>query len=293
MRWRSLRSSLLSALPFGIGGNGFLDRIRAVSFAMLGLTAAAALALVLFAASQGWPQVGSLLPIPAAHRQAVSENSIVAEPPLRHGTAREAPLALIGNGIQAPVGGSSGGSPAPSDGGRHHARVGDAPASNVVVSSPAPGASGGGISPPPAPAPPPPPSSAPTVEAPAGSVATAPAPSEPTTAPTTPPVSTPTTDPTPTTPDEGSLEEGNNGGSEPGSESEPGHGHWGHGAVPIEPGTGGPGSPGHGWHQPAPTPPTATPPPTTVPIPTEPESGPSSAEDWSGRGHGHSFGRSR
>src|SRR5690242_5721842 len=80
MRRRASRSPLHSMLRFGMGGDGFLDRIRALSFAMLGLTAAAALALVAFIANQGFPQVGSLLPIPAVHRAELGDNSVVATP---------------------------------------------------------------------------------------------------------------------------------------------------------------------------------------------------------------------
>jgi len=190
-------------LRLGIGGDGFLDRIRALSFAMLGLTAAAALALVAFIANQGWPQVGSLLPVPAVHRAELSQNSIVAVPASgRHSSGLVVtvpPLALA----PVPSGGATGerqpsqqGSPAGSDAG---------PASNVVVLAPqgpesTPSSPGTGASPSqPAPAPV-------TTEAPAAT------PAEPTPTATPQPVATPpapipappstptTTPPTPETP---------------------------------------------------------------------------------------------
>ena len=42
----------------GSRSDGILDRIRVVSFALLGLTAATALGLVAFIANQGFPAVG-------------------------------------------------------------------------------------------------------------------------------------------------------------------------------------------------------------------------------------------
>jgi hypothetical protein len=293
MRRRSLRSSLLSALPFGFGGNGFLDRIKAISFAMLGLTAAAALAMVAFVANQGWPQVGSLLPIPAAQRQAVSENSVVATPASGHASFQfVAPPAIAG--VATATAGTAGPSSplVRAHGGR--GRGPRVPGDNVVVSNPAPGNPGAepATTPAPAPASQPaattPPATTPAQEAPSTSPTEAQVPSTPTAAPpvTIPPVSTPTTDPTPTTPDEGSSsEDGEDSGSEHGSGSERDHGHWG-------------GHGGHVWHQSAPTPPTSTP-PTTTPTPTPPatdetESSPPAVEDvWSGHGHGHAFGHSR
>jgi hypothetical protein len=224
MRRRVSRSSLHSVLRFGIGGDGFLDRIRALSFAMLGLTAAAALALVAFIANQGWPQVGSLLPVPAIHRADLSDNSVVALPAGRQPsgivvTVPPATLAppLSGGGLggrQPSHQGSSGGSDA-------------GPASNVVVLAPqgpesTPSSPGTGASPSqpvPAPVPSESPAAAPTEPTPTATpqpVATAP------TTPVTPPPSTPTTTPTTPetpipdepTPDEPSEEGESEGGEE-------------------------------------------------------------------------------
>jgi len=188
-------------LRFGIGGDGFLDRIRALSFAMLGLTAAAALALVAFIANQGWPQVGSLLPVPAVHRAELSENSIVARPASgRHSSALVVtvpPLTLA----PVPSGGTSGegqpshqGAPAGSDAG---------PASNVVVLAPqgpesTPSSPGTGASPS-QPAPAPVSSEAPVATPAETTPAVAPQPVATPTTPVTAPPSTPTT--TPTTPE--------------------------------------------------------------------------------------------
>lgn len=200
MRRRSSKPNR-SAFRFGFGGDGLLDRIRAVSFAMLGFTAAASLALVAFVASQGWPEVGSLLPGPAVQRQAVGANSIVAAPALDRGpfaAAAAAPLSRSQGGAREGVaapdrqGGQAGGAKAPT--------------SNVAVVAPAPnGASGTPSAEPapvevpvsqPAPSPEPAPASA---TPPAGASPVQVAPSTPT--PTTPPApSTPTTNPPPTTP---------------------------------------------------------------------------------------------
>ena len=69
----------------GSRSDGILDRIRVVSFALLGLTAATALGLVAFIANQGFPAVGSLMPSPTVHRQAIGESSIVSAPALERG----------------------------------------------------------------------------------------------------------------------------------------------------------------------------------------------------------------
>jgi len=202
MRRRVSRSSLHSVLRFGIGGDGFLDRIRALSFAMLGLTAAAALALVAFIASQGWPQVGSLLPVPAIHRADLGDNSVVAVP-----AAGRQPSSIVVAVPPAPLapvlnGGGFGGRQASHQGPSVGSDAG--PASNVVVLAPqgpqsTPSSPGTGASPSqpvPAPVPSEAPAATPTEATPTATpqpIVTTP------TTPVTPPPSTPTT--TPTTPE--------------------------------------------------------------------------------------------
>lgn len=190
-------------LRLGIGGDGFLDRIRALSFAMLGLTAAAALALVAFIANQGWPQVGSLLPVPAIQRAGLSENSIVSVPASGRQSSRIVVTAPPVTLAPVPNGGAFGerqpsqqGSPTGSDAG---------PASNVVVLAPqgpesTPSSPGTGASPS-QPAPAPVSSEAPPATPAETTPAVAPQPVVTPPAPIPAPPSTPTTTPpTPETP---------------------------------------------------------------------------------------------
>jgi hypothetical protein len=242
---RRVSRSLHSLLRFGIGGDGFLDRIRALSFAMLGLTAAAALALVFFIANQGWPQVGSLLPVPAVHRAELSENSIVALP--TPGKQSTGGVTAASAATPAPVlaGGGSGERQARSPGTPKGSDAG--PASNVVVLAPesprstTPSSSGTETKPS-QPAPAPAPSEAPAATTPETTPAATPQPTATTpSTPTTAPPSTPTTtppnpetgtpnpdeptpdEPTPDEPSEGSESEGEPEGGEdlPSSPSEP------------------------------------------------------------------------
>jgi outer membrane biosynthesis protein TonB len=202
MRRRPSRLSLRSVLRFGIGGDGFLDRIRALSFAMLGLTAAAALALTLFIANQGWPQVGSLLAVPPVHRTALGENSIVATPALNKAPYNANALAAAVPAAR-PAGGSAGNGGVGSGSKHSSAATVESPSSNVVVAAtPAPESTpsspGGGSAPKPARSP-----SVPKPQAPASSTVVSSAPSAPqatATTPTTPSTTTPTTPSTPTGP---------------------------------------------------------------------------------------------
>jgi hypothetical protein len=282
MRPRAFRSSLRKMLRFGIGGDGFLDRIRALSFAMLGLTAAAALGLVAFIANQGWPQVGSLLPVPAVHRAELSENSIVALPARGRQPTGGVPAAAAATPAPVLAGAGSGNRQASSHGSPRDSDA--APASNVVVLVPqgpqsTPSSPGTGSTTPsqPAPAPAPPeapettPEAIPTTTQPPVTTPTTPVPtppSTPTTTPTDPATGLPTPDepapeePAPEEPTPGKpSEEGGTEGEPEGGEDEP--------SVPSEPSL----------------PPESEPTPE-YPLPDEPEADPvwPLPGDWGGFG---------
>ena len=94
---RSLRA--LSRFIAHPGGEGMLSRVRAVSFAMLGLTAAVGLALVAFISQVGWPDVGGG-PIPSlpaeqgvVHRQTLSPSPTVAAYVAAQATSKKASFA--------------------------------------------------------------------------------------------------------------------------------------------------------------------------------------------------------
>src|SRR5690348_2431700 len=60
-------------------GQGMLERARATSFALLGMTAAVGLAMIALALSQGWPLVpGSSIPATPPRHQAVARAAVAA-----------------------------------------------------------------------------------------------------------------------------------------------------------------------------------------------------------------------
>jgi hypothetical protein len=61
-------------------GEGLLERARAISLALLGVTAAVGLAIVALAMNQGWPLVaGSSIPFISSQHQAVGQATVAAE----------------------------------------------------------------------------------------------------------------------------------------------------------------------------------------------------------------------
>jgi hypothetical protein len=61
-------------------GEGLLERARAISLALLGVTAAVGLAIIALALNQGWPLVaGSSIPVISSQHQAVGKATVAAE----------------------------------------------------------------------------------------------------------------------------------------------------------------------------------------------------------------------
>jgi hypothetical protein len=104
-------------------GNGILERARAMSLGLLGLTAAVGLAIVALAANQGWPLVaGSSIPrIPPAH-QGVGRATVVvtaeatgAEAASSGGTARKTGDVASSESDRSPTGASPIAAPEPAE----------------------------------------------------------------------------------------------------------------------------------------------------------------------------------
>jgi len=98
-------------------GNGMLERARATSLALLGVTAAVGLAIVALAANQGWPLIaGSSIPQIPPVRQDVGKATIVAAAPTgRASSAGAGDRARPDAGARAakPLGGGGAAAPAP------------------------------------------------------------------------------------------------------------------------------------------------------------------------------------
>lgn len=151
-----------------------LERARATSLALLGVTAAVGLAIVALALNQGWPLLeGSA--IPPAPRENVGKASVVARP------ARVAPVQTTGRRRSSSGRAHGGGASA-----RPHAAVvtpsGGEGATTFAVSEQAPAGS---------------PDAASKPQAPPTHGNTPPSPSQPTQAPTGPPPAAPTSSPPP------------------------------------------------------------------------------------------------
>lgn len=137
-----------------IFGEGLLERARAISLALLGVTAAVGLAIIALAMNQGWPLVaGSSIPLISPQRQAVGKAAVAAEARSPQAARVSFVDRLPSAGQTAPSGHrhrSSGGStgpgptpqastdlvvapssPAPADGGRPHASPKPEPAAIV------------------------------------------------------------------------------------------------------------------------------------------------------------------
>jgi hypothetical protein len=109
-------------------GDGLLERARATSIGLLGLTAAVGLAIVALVFNQGWPLVagGSIPPLPPGH-QAVGEATVAEAPVGKSRSGAEAGRTPRRDGV-ADEKARSDGSPA------HSGGTSPAPSSELVVS---------------------------------------------------------------------------------------------------------------------------------------------------------------